>query len=211
MINEILGAGVIEESTSPWASPVVLVKKRDQDLRFCVDYRRLNAVTRKDVFPLPHIDDLLDQLGGKSIFSTLDARQGYWQILVQESSREKTAFVTRDGLYEFRAMPFGLCNAPATFQRVMQSALAGLGGEDPFCSVYIDDVIVYSQTVEEHIRHLGKIFNRLQLIGLKLDPRKCHFAFPKVRYLRHVISAKGISPDPGQVRAVRDFSVPTNI
>ena len=139
MVNEMLGAHVIEESSSPWANPVVLVEMKSGDLRFCVDYRRLNALTSKDVFPLPRIDDILDQLSGKCLFSTLDARTGYWQIKVHESSREKTAFVTMDGLYKFCVMPFGLCNAPATFQRLMQKTLAGLGA---FCSVYIDDIIV---------------------------------------------------------------------
>jgi len=147
MVNEMLQAQVIEESSSPWARPVVLIRKKDGSLRFCVDYRRLNAVTRKDVFPLPRIDDLLDQLGGKRVFSTLDARSGYWQIQMHETSREKTAFVTMDGLYEFRVMPYGLCNAPATFQRLMQRTVAGLGS---FCSVYVDDIIVFSSTVEEH-------------------------------------------------------------
>ena len=127
MVNEMLQAQVIEESSSPWASPVVLVQKKDGSLRFCVDYQRLNAVMRKDVFHLPRIDDLLDQLGGKRVFSTLDAQSGYWQIQMHETSREKTAFVTMDGLYEFRVMPYGLCNAPATFQRLMQRTLAGLG------------------------------------------------------------------------------------
>ena len=136
MVGDMLEAGVVQESSSPWASPIVLVKKKDGSQRFCVDYRRLNAITRKDVFPLPRIDDLLDQLKGKSVFSTLDAKTGYWQIRMEESSREKTAFVTSNGLYEFRVMPFGLCNAPATFQRV----LAGLC---EFCSVYIDDILVF--------------------------------------------------------------------
>ena len=116
MVQEMLKGEVIQESASLWASPVVLVRKKDGGLRFCVDYRRLNAVTHKDTFPLPRIDDLLDQLKGKNIFSTLDAKQGYWQIRVQNESQEKTAFVTFDGLYEFRVMPLGLCNAPATFQ-----------------------------------------------------------------------------------------------
>ena len=208
MVNEMLGAHVIEESSSPWASPVVLVAKKSGDLRFCVDYRRLNALTSKDVFPLPRIDDILDQLSGKCIFSTLDGRTGYWQIKVHESSREKTAFVTMDGLYEFRVMPFGLCNAPATFQRLMQKTLAGLSA---FCSVYIDDVIVFSRSLEEHLDHLSQVFSRLRKVGLKLHPSKCQFAFPEVPYLGHIISAKGISPNPDKVRAVRDYPVPTNV
>ena len=206
MINEMLHAHVIQESSSPWASLVVLVKKKSGELRFCVDHRRLNAVTRKDVFPLPRIDDLLDQLSGKSIFSTLDARSGYWQIQV-ECSQPKTAFVTMDGLYEFRVMPFGLCNAPATFQRVVQRALAGLS---TFCSVYIDDVVVFSRSVEEHIEHQARVFNRLRRIGLKLHPQKCRFAYREVPYLGHVISGSGISPDPNKIRAVAEFRVPTS-
>ena len=142
-------------------------------------------MTRKDVYPLPRIDDLLDQLGGKCVFSTLDARSGYWQIQMHEAAREKTAFVTMDGLYEFCVMPYGLCNAPATFQRLMQKTLAGLGGNSPFCSVYIDDVIVFSRTVEEHLDHLSQVFERIRKIGLKLHPKKCSFTRQKVLYLGH--------------------------
>ncbi len=126
MTQEMLRTNVIQESGSPWSSPVVLVKKKDGILRFCVDYRRLNAATRKDVFPMPRIDDLLDQLYGKEIFTTLDAKTGYWQIPMQALSREKTAFVTYNGLYEFRVMPFGLCNAPATFQHLTQRIFSEL-------------------------------------------------------------------------------------
>ena len=132
---------MVEESKSPWVSPVALVKKEDGELRFCVDYRALNAVTRKDVFPMPRIDDMLDQLGGKRGFWTLDARTGYWQIHMVLLPRKKTAFATHDGLYEFRVMPFGVCNGPATFQRLMQQTLRGLG---ECCSVYIDDMVVFS-------------------------------------------------------------------
>ena len=208
MVDDMLQAGVVQESKSPWASPVVLVKKKDGGLRFCVDYRALNAVTRKDVFPMPRIDDMLDQLGGKKIFSTLDARTGYWQICMDPSSREKTAFATHNGLYEFRVMPFGVCNGPATFQRLMQQTLRGLGD---FCNVYIDDMIIFSSTVEDHVRHLRLVFDRLRAVGLKLHPAKCDFASPEVMYLGHMITADGILPNPGKVEAVRSFKNPTGV
>ena len=188
MVNDMLRDGVVSESCSPWASPVVLVKKKNGDLRFCVDYRRLNAVTRKDVFPIPRIDDLLDQLSGKKVFSTLDAKSGYWQIQMDPKARQKTAFITQNGLYEFNVMPFGLCNAPATFQRLMQQVLAGL---ESFCSVYIDDIIVFSEAVEEHVDHLRQIFARLRRFFLKLHPAKCKFArVPGTYYLRAWHSSK---------------------
>ena len=207
----MLAAGVIQESSSPWASPVILVRKKNGDMRFCVDYRQLNAVTRKDVYPIPQIDDLIDQLSEKRVFSVLDARSGYWQIRMQESSREKTAFVTMDGLYEFQVMPFGLCNAPATFQRLMQKILAGLGGNNPFCNVYIDDIIVYSTSIEEHLDHLTQVFSRLRSSGLKLHPNKYSFGYSEVKYLGPVISAEGIAPNPEKIRAVQDLAVPVNV
>ena len=151
MVEQMLKAEVIEESDSPWASPVVLVKKKDGGVRFCVDYRALNTVTKKDVFPMPRIDDMLNQLGGKQIFSTLDAKTGYWQIRMGPTSQQKTAFTTHTGLYEFRVMPFGVCNGPVTFQHLMQRVLRGTSD---FCNVYIDDIIVFSKAVEEHVEHL---------------------------------------------------------
>ena len=208
MVQEMLGEGVIQESASPWASPVVLVRKKDGTLRFCVNYRRLNAVTRKDTFPLPRIDDLLDQLKGKKIFSTLDAKRGYWQIKVQEESVAKTAFVTFDGLYEFRVMPFGLCNAPSTFQRLMQRTLSGLSR---FCSVYIDDILVFSETVEDHMEHLRQVFCRLRDVGLKLHPQKCFLGRSEVPYLGHIISSNGIFPNPDKIEAVKKYPTPTNV
>ena len=146
----MLTQGVVEESQSPWASPIVLVKKKDGDLRFCVDYRQLNRVTKPDVYPLPRIDDTLDLLSGSRFFTTLDLASGYWQ------SKEKTAFVTWSGLFQFCKMPFGLMNAPATFQRLMAIVLAGLVKEG-CCLVYLDDVIVMGKTLDEHNANLEKV------------------------------------------------------
>lgn len=154
------------------------------------------------------INDLLDQLSGKYVFSTLDARSGYWQVQVEERSQSKIAFVTMDDLYEFHVMPFGLCNAQATFQRVVQKALTGLS---VFCSVYIDNIVVFLRSVEEHIQHLAQIFGWLRQIGLKLHPQKCCFACSEVLYLGHVISSQGISPDPNKLRAVAEFRTPTSV
>ena len=143
---------------------------------------------------------------GKKVFSTLDAKRGYWQIKVQEESKEKTAFVTFEGLYEFRVMPFGLCNAPSTFQRLMQRILQGLGS---VCSVYIDDILIFSESVEEHLVHLSQIFRRIESFGLKLHPKKSSLGHAEVLF--HVVSAKGIHPDPAKIRAVKEFPVPTNV
>ena len=159
LLKRMQPEGVIEPSESPWASPVVLVRKRDGSLRFCVDYRGLNAVTKADVYPLPRINDLLDKLGKAKCFSTLDLTAGYWQIRVQPDSQEKTAFITHQGLYEFKVMPFGVMNAPAMFQKLMQKVLARLmTGPEDFVAVYLDDVIVFSQSLQAHLEHLTKVF-----------------------------------------------------
>ena len=159
---------MVKPSESPWASPVVLVRKRDGSLRFCVDYRQLNSVTKPDLFPLPRIIDLLDQLGKSKHFSTLDLKSGYSQIKVNADSQEKNAFVTHKGLYEFRVMPLGVTNAPAVFQHLMQRVLAGLQAENvtEFVSVYLNDVIVFSETFTDHIKHLEAVFDRLKKAGL---------------------------------------------
>lgn len=165
--------GIIKPSESSWASPVVLVRKRDGTLRFCVDYRSLNSVTKPDLFPLPKITDLLDQLGRSRYFSTLDLKSGYWQIKVHTDSQEKTAFITHKGLFEFKVMPFGVTNAPAVFQRLMQRVLSGLQSESAaeFVSVYLDDVIVFSETLSDHLNHLRTVFDRLRQSGLMLNPK----------------------------------------
>ena len=176
-LEEMQKNKTIKPSKSPWVSPVVLVKKRDGTLRFCVDYRTLNSVTKPDVFPLPRIFDLLDQLGKSRYFTTLDLmiKSGHWQIKVQADSQEKTAFITHKGLFEFRVMPFGVTNTPAVSQRLMQQVLAGLQSESAaeFVSVYLDDVIVFSETLIDHINHLKAVFGCFRKVKLMLNPKKC--------------------------------------
>ena len=212
-LREMQSQGVIEPSSRPWASPVVLVRKKDGSLRFCIDYRHLNLVTKPDVFPLPRMDDLLDQLGQFKFFSTLDLASGYWQVKMHPDSREKTAFITHQGLYELKVMPFGLRNAPAVFQRLMQCVLAGVNPpEGPyFVSVYLDDVIVFSRTLDDHLHHLSLVIDRLAKAGLKLKPSNCHFISKKVQYLGHLLTPDGIRPNPDRVAAVRDYSAPTSV
>lgn len=209
MIDDMQKQGIIQPSSSPWASPVVLVPKKDGTTRFCVDYRRLNAVSRKDVYPLPRIEDILSTLGEAKYFTTLDLASGYWQIELEQSSRPKTAFATHQGLFEFTRMPFGLCNAPATFQWLMQVILAGL--EWKCCFVYLDDILVASRTFEEHLSHLQEVFRRLREAGLRLKPKKCAILREEVAYLGHTISQEGIKPDPAKVHKVRTFPVPTDV
>ena len=208
-IGEMLDTGVISPSVSPWAAPVVLVKKSDGTMRFCVDYRKLNDVTRKDSHPLPRIAESLDALGGARYFSTLDLRSGYWQIEMAADSKEKTAFITHNGLYEFNVLPFGLCNSPATFQRLMTHLMRGL--EWSTCLVYIDDLIIFSRSFDDHLQHLEEVFKRLRDANVRLKPSKCHFVKPEVDYLGHLVSASGLRPNPDKIRAVQQFPTPRNV
>ena len=209
MVEEMLDQGVIQPSSSPWASPIVLVKIIDGGMRFCVDYRCLNRITKLDEFPLPRIDDTLDLLAGARYFTTLDLASGYWQVAMDPASQEKTAFVTYSGLYEFRKMPFGLVNAPATFQRLMEVVLSGLTRGS--CHVYLDDVLVLGSTLEEHNANLRKVFSRIREAGLRLKPKKCDFAQESVGYLGHIVSADGIQTDPEKLRAVHRYPIPTDV
>ncbi|UYV77641.1 hypothetical protein LAZ67_15001799, partial [Cordylochernes scorpioides] len=208
-VNKMEKLDIIQPSESPWASPVVLIRKKDGSWRFCVDYRRLNKITKKDVYPLPRIDDTLDCLRGARFYSSMDLQSGYWQIDVEESDREKTAFITPDGLYEFKVMPFGLCNAPATFERMIDNLLKGL--KWTICLCYLDDIIVFSDGFEEHLRRLQLVLNCLKKAGLCLNSKKCKFGAKTITVLGHEVSENGIRPDQEKIRAVRDFATPRSL
>ena len=207
-VHEMLEAGIIRESNSPYSSPVVMVKKPNGKLRFCVDYRKLNAITKKDAYPLPRIEDLMQAFGGSKLFSTLDMASGYWQIPVDEKDIEKTAFITPFGLYEFTVMPFGLSTAPETYQRMIDRLIAGL--KFRICQAYLDDIIIYSKTFEDHIDRLETVFDCIIQANLKLQPEKCYFLKTHIRYLGWIVSADGNRPDPDKVKAIAKFKRPVN-
>ena len=187
---------VIEPSSSPWSSPIVLVSKKDGSTRFCVDYRKVNEVTHKDSYPLPRIDDTIEALAGSRWFSTLDLKSGYWQVQLAVDAKEKTAFSSGSGLWQFRVMPFGLCNAPATFERLMEQVLVGLPMTTAL--VYLDDVLVPGRSFSQQIVNLRQVFERLKKAKLKLSPKKCILYQREVRYLSHVVSEQGISQIPAK-------------
>ena len=207
-IQEMLVQGIIEESCSPWMAPAVFVRKKSGEIRLCVDYRELNKKTTKDAYPLPLPDEVQDQLKGAKVFTTLDLQCGYWQMPVNSTDREKTAFCPGPGmgLFQFCRMPFGLAGAPSSFQRLMNQIFRGL----PFVTTYIDDVLVHSADGEEHVDHLKQVFQRLREAGLTLRGWKCHIAMPKVVYLGHVFSASGMAPDHRKIVAVQEWPIPTN-
>ena len=209
MIRQMEKQEVIQPLKSPWASPIVLAAKKDGSTWFCVDYRRLNAVTKMDVYPLPRIGDSLDLLSGQQFFTTLDLASGYWQVKMAEDAREKTAVTTHAGLYKFRVMPFGLDNALATFQRLMETVLAGLTRDK--CLVYLDDILVVGRTVHGHLANLRSVLQRLQSAGLKLKTTKCSFMQTQVEYLGHIVSKRGVSVDPKKTEAVKKFPRPVDL
>jgi hypothetical protein len=202
---------VVVPSNSPLASQVVLVKKEDGEWRFCVDYRRLNAITTKDVYPLPRIEDALSRMEGSRYFTILDMQASWadWQVGVDEQDRAKTAFITADGLYEFKVMPFGLTNAPATFQRMMDVVLAGLKWNT--CLVYLDDIVVFAPTVTQHLERLESVLQHIERAGLKLNLSKCSFLEQSLKVLGFIVSSEGLSPDPEKITAVHDFPTPRNV
>ncbi|KAL0386526.1 UNVERIFIED_CONTAM: Retrovirus-related Pol polyprotein from transposon [Sesamum latifolium] len=208
-LEELLDKGFIRPSISPWGAPVLFVKKKDGGMRLCIDYRQLNRITIKNKYPLPRIDDLLDQLKGATVFSKIDLRSGYWQLRIEEGSISKTAFRTRYGHYEFIVMPFGLTNAPAAFMSLMNKTLQPF--LDQFVIVFIDDILIYSRSPKEHEQHLRTVLQILREKQLYAKFSKCEFWMEEIAFLGHVILKEGVQPDPAKVRAILEWEPPKNV
>ena len=208
-VKSLLKDGFIRPSMSPWGSPVVLAKKKDGTLRFCIDYRALNHVTKKDAYPLPRIEECLDCLHGMMYYCCMDCCKGYWQVPMHAGSIEKTAFSTHVGLFEWTVLPFGLCNAPATFCRLMEMVLADIVWKH--CLVYLDDVIAFGRDFQETLISLRKVLERLRTCNLKLKASKCEFFRTKVEYLGHEVGRDGLRPSLSKVQALHDWKLPTDL
>ena len=208
-IEQLLSTGIIQKSKSPWSSNVVLVRKRNGKLRMCVDYRMLNNRSVKDAYALPKIEEIFDVLQGSKYFSTIDMKSGYHQVEVEEIHKERTAFsVANLGFYEYVKMPFGLSNSPATYQRLMEECLGDYNMS--ICVIYLDDLIIFSDTFEEHLRQIDLVFTRLKECNLKLSPEKCFFIQDQVPFLGHIVSEKGIETDPAKIDKIKNWPTPSN-
>ena len=209
-VDRMLEWDVIEPSNSPWSSPIVVVTKKDGTARFCLDVRRLNKVTKKDAYTLPRIRHVLESLNGANYFCVADLQSGYWQMPMALEDREKTAFsVPFRGHFQYKVMPFGLCNAPASFERLMEHVMAGLQWDR--CLVYLDDIVCAGKTVEETVQNFEKVLSRLKAAGLKLKPSKCTLFAKSVHYLGHVVSSEGIACDPEKIVSVKEWPTPKNV
>lgn len=208
-ISKMLESGVIQPSHSAFASPALLVRKKDGSWRLVIDYRQLNAITVKSTYPMPVIDELLDELAGAKWFSKLDLRAGYLQIRMKAGDEHKTAFQTHTGHYEYKVMSFGLTGAPATFQGAMNATLKTVLRK--FALVFFDDILIYSPDLASHLDHLQQVLSLLQKHQWQVKLSKCSFAQQQLTYLGHIISAAGVSTDPGKIKEVVDWPVPTSV
>lgn len=206
LVEDLLEKNIIRKSESPWNAPLVIITKANGDIRLCVDYRQLNLVTVRPIYPIPETGQLFDALSGAKIFSVLDLSNGYYNVEVNEADKEKTAFSTRRGQYEFNRMPFGLSSAPATFQRLMHLILQNENWEQ--CLIYLDDVLIFGNSYEQHLSRLEKVLARIEDSGVKLKPDKCNFLLKEVSYLGHKITEEGIKTDPIKIEKVKNWSEP---
>ena len=204
-LKDMLASGIIEPSTSEWGAPIVVVPKKNGSIRLCVDYRRLNSVSKADAYPMPRIDELIDRLGRAKFISALDLTRGYWQVPVTKQAQEKTAFTSPFGLYQFKVMPFGLQGAPATFQRLMDKVLYDLGD---FSAAYLDDVIVFSESWSDHLLHLKAVLQRIGEAGLTINAKKCHLGTTHCLYLGHYVGQGLVSPEEAKLEAIRSLPQP---
>ena len=203
-ISALLQQDLIRHSKSPWASSIVVLDKKDGTYRLCIDYRKLNAVTIKDTYPLPRIQEVLDGLAGSSFFSTFDMASGYWQVEMAEAAKEKTAFCAPAGLFEWNVMPFGLTNAPSTFQRLSEAIFAG----PDYRTAYFDDILVYSKQWGEHVKHVEDTFMQCHLSGAMLKLSKCEFGQPQIHALGFICNKEGVSKDPKKLHSIANYPAP---
>jgi hypothetical protein len=212
-LDEMLAKGVITPCASPWAAPVILVPKKSPDgtpkYRFCTDFRGLNSVTITPVYPIPDIKSNLSLMAGSKYFTLLDIENAYWNIPIKEEDKDKTGFVTPFGSFRYERMAFGLSGAPSTFQRVMDAMLVGL--RDVEVLVYLDDILLFSDTIEDHVKRMRLVFDRVREANFKLNVAKCTFAVPEVAYLGHVVNKHGVAPDPSKALAIKNFPRPQTV
>lgn len=203
----MLEANIIRQSKSPWSAPIIMIPKPDGTKRLCVDYRKLNTVTKTINWPLPIILDILDRLNGSSWFTALDLKSGYWQVKMQQDSIEQTAFSTPDGHYEFLRLPFGLKNGPAEFSRIMHMTLGNLN----FVEIYLDDITIHSKTFEDHVGHIRQVLDKIREAGLKINHEKCKWFAREVNILGHKIAQNEISMDEKKLSAIKERLPPKTI
>lgn len=208
-LAELQTLGLIEPSNSPWGAPVLFVRKKDGSMRLCIDYRALNAVTRRNAHPLPRIDECLERLGGARFFSSIDLKSGYHQVRIRPEDVPKTAFNTRYGAWQWKVLPFGLTNAPPTFQKMMNSILGDF--LDKFALVYLDDILIFSRTKEDHLKHVRMVLDRLRAHKLYANLKKCEFNKTELEFVGFQVSAQGILPSKSKVKAIQEWPIPTNV